>query len=162
MRKGQAPEPTPRERVVAMYKAGVKLTEITRETGVPRGTIYYLLKEEGINPSRQAQGEVVSEIAHQLADVITERDGLVLSIVELKQEIYQLRREMVMLKYSAALMDRLGIVPPHGKKRWMPEGMELDAVDPESLVIELLPPGKAARTATKQTKRQPSRPRRTA
>jgi transposase-like protein len=41
-----------RQRVVEMYKAGAKMDAIERETGVPRPTVYLILEEKGVGPSR--------------------------------------------------------------------------------------------------------------
>jgi uncharacterized protein YerC len=44
-----------RARVIEMYQTGHKLAEITRETGVPRATIYWILRREGISTNRVAR-----------------------------------------------------------------------------------------------------------
>ena len=44
-----------RARVIALYTEGHKLAEITRQTSVPRATIYWILKREGIRTDRVAR-----------------------------------------------------------------------------------------------------------
>ena len=46
-----------RRRVVEMYQAEERVSDIQRELGLPRGTVYYLLDQEGIQPNRQARAE---------------------------------------------------------------------------------------------------------
>lgn len=41
-----------RARVVEMYQQGHRLAEITRETGVPRATVYWILDREGVKTNR--------------------------------------------------------------------------------------------------------------
>lgn len=41
-----------KDKVVDLYKSGTKTAEITEQTGVPRPTIYWILNERGIRPSR--------------------------------------------------------------------------------------------------------------
>lgn len=58
-----------KDRVVDLYKAGVKTAEITEETGVPRPTIYWILNERGVRPSRtkrQAEGVTVDQVLLRL------------------------------------------------------------------------------------------------
>ena len=42
-------------RVIEMYQEGARLVDITRETGVPRATIYFLLRRNGISTDRLGQ-----------------------------------------------------------------------------------------------------------
>jgi orotate phosphoribosyltransferase-like protein len=59
-----------KDRVVELYKAGAKTADITEETGVPRPTIYWILNERGVRPSRtkrQAEGVDVAQVLEQLA-----------------------------------------------------------------------------------------------
>lgn len=58
-----------KDRVVDLYKAGVKTAEITEQTGVPRPTIYWILNERGVRPSRtkrQAEGVTVDQVLLRL------------------------------------------------------------------------------------------------
>lgn len=41
-----------KDRVVELYRAGTKTADITEQTGVPRPTIYWILNERGVRPSR--------------------------------------------------------------------------------------------------------------
>lgn len=42
-----------REKIVEMYRAGKKTAEITKATGAARSSIYFVLTEEGVTPTRQ-------------------------------------------------------------------------------------------------------------
>jgi transposase-like protein len=61
-----------RDRIVELYQQGTKLVEITRLTGVPRSTIYWVLRKRGVEPeritrpSRESLG--VDEVLAQLAE----------------------------------------------------------------------------------------------
>jgi transposase-like protein len=44
-----------RQQVINLYQEGHRLADITRETGVPRATIYWILKREGIRTDRVAR-----------------------------------------------------------------------------------------------------------
>lgn len=59
-----------KDEVINLYKAGVKTQEITDKTGVPRPTIYWILNERGVRPSRTkrvAEGVDVGQVLEQLA-----------------------------------------------------------------------------------------------
>ena len=43
---------TTKDEVVALYRQGVKTSDITDQTGVPRPTIYWILEQRGVRPSR--------------------------------------------------------------------------------------------------------------
>lgn len=62
---------TTKDEVVRLYKAGTKTQEITDQTGVPRPTIYWILNERGVRPSRTkakaAEGIDVGQVLAQLA-----------------------------------------------------------------------------------------------
>ena len=64
-------------RVVSMYESGERLIDITRATGVPRASIYWVLRKEGITPSRMPKpsGEMMS--VHDVLDRLrtTEREN---------------------------------------------------------------------------------------
>lgn len=45
-------EDSTKDEVVRLYQAGVKTQDITDQTGVPRPTIYWILNERGVRPSR--------------------------------------------------------------------------------------------------------------
>lgn len=59
----------PYDKVVSMYQSGARLVDITRETGVPRPTIYWALRQRGITPSRLKNVEevTVQQVLEQLA-----------------------------------------------------------------------------------------------
>lgn len=61
-RHGRPPELTgeTKDRVVALYNEGIKIDDITAETGVRRPTIYFILKQRGLRPTRTARDTEVS------------------------------------------------------------------------------------------------------
>lgn len=56
-----AVDPVTRERVLQMYQAQRPIREIVDATGVARGTIYFLIKSEGITPARYSGRSRVSD-----------------------------------------------------------------------------------------------------
>lgn len=58
--RGPIDERTKR-RVVQLYQQGKKTAEITEATGVGRSSIYFLLQQAGVRPSRQRGGGAVQE-----------------------------------------------------------------------------------------------------
>ena len=66
--------------VIRMYQEGYKLADITRETHVPRATIYWLLKRAGVSTNRiatAARGDSVSasELLDRLREAQREADA---------------------------------------------------------------------------------------
>ena len=59
-----------RTQVIELYQAGHKLADITSETGVPRATIYWILRQEGVRTDRVARSPddalSMSELLDQL------------------------------------------------------------------------------------------------
>jgi orotate phosphoribosyltransferase-like protein len=89
---------TTKDEVVRLYKAGVKTHEITDQTGVPRPTIYWILNERGVRPSRTkakaAEGIDVAQVLAQLAAA--------------EREVGRLEAELQAEKaLNTALLDRL-------------------------------------------------------
>ena len=73
-----SPEPSDQElTVIRMYQEGYKLSEITAETHVPRATIYWLLKRNGIPTDRIASGASTGVSGQELLDRLrqTEREN---------------------------------------------------------------------------------------
>jgi orotate phosphoribosyltransferase-like protein len=59
-----------KDQVVDLYKQGTKTDEITAQTGVPRPTIYWILEQRGVKPSRtrKAAPEInVDQVLERLA-----------------------------------------------------------------------------------------------
>ena len=59
-----------KDQVVDLYKQGVKTQQITEQTGVARPTIYWILNERGVRPSRTrraADGIDTAQVVQQLA-----------------------------------------------------------------------------------------------
>lgn len=87
------------ERVIELYKEGKKLAEITRETRVPRATIYWILNKEGIRPDRTSVkagdavtvGDVLAELRTterengRLQGELAKRDNVITYLLELMQ-----------------------------------------------------------------------------
>lgn len=65
-----------RDKIVSMYKAGSRIADITRETGRPRPTIYWVLQQKGVHPGRihrPSQTEVsVEQMLDRWRDCIAE------------------------------------------------------------------------------------------
>lgn len=53
-------DPRNRKKIIRMYQEGARVAEITEATGASRGTIYFVLHDEGLTPNRQG---VVAERA---------------------------------------------------------------------------------------------------
>jgi hypothetical protein len=93
------------EQIIAMYKAGEKLIAITKATGVPRASIYWVLRKEGITPDRIAKPSSESMTVIEVLDRLrtTERENgelryregqLVEQIQALHEEITELKRQL--------------------------------------------------------------------
>jgi AcrR family transcriptional regulator len=80
--------PTVRNEVVRLYKAGVRLADITEQTGLARPSIYWVLRSEGQQPNRQDRGDTVGvkELLEALRQVEQENGRL-------KSELEALRRQ---------------------------------------------------------------------
>ena len=87
-----------RQQVIALYQEGHRLADITRETGVPRATIYWILKREGIRTDRVARSgdEMLS-----MSDVL---DALRRSEQEVGRLMAELERERSVNRW---FMDRV-------------------------------------------------------
>ena len=89
-----------RARVIEMYQAGHKLADITRETGVPRATVYWILDREGIKTNRTSRGK---DDAVSLTEVL---DSLRRSEQEVGRLTAELERERQINRW---FMDRVVI-----------------------------------------------------
>lgn len=56
------------EQIISLYQAGERLIEITRQTGVPRATIYWVLRRNGIHPNRATKPSSESMSVHEVLD----------------------------------------------------------------------------------------------
>lgn len=87
-----------KDKVVALYKQGAKTQEITDQTGVPRPTIYWVLEQRGVKPSRNRPAAPEVNV-----DQVLER----LSAAE--REIGRLQEMLARAEaLNEALMTRLG------------------------------------------------------
>jgi transposase-like protein len=87
-----------RGQVIALYTEGHKLAEITRQTGVPRATIYWILKREGIRTDRVAR---TPDEALSMSDVL---EALRRSEQEVGRLTAELERERTITRW---FMDRV-------------------------------------------------------
>lgn len=92
-----------RQHVIALYQSGHKLADITRETGVPRATIYWILKREGIRTDRVARS---ADEALSMSEVL---EALRRSEQEVGRLTVELERERTINKW---FLDR--VVLPSG------------------------------------------------
>jgi transposase-like protein len=92
-----------RGQVISLYTEGHKLAEITRQTGVPRATIYWILKREGIRTDRVAR---TPDEALSMSDVL---EALRRSEQEVGRLTAELERERSITRW---FMDR--VVLPAG------------------------------------------------
>lgn len=76
-----------RDKVVALYNEGLGLTQISAQTGFPRGSLYYILKQRGITPAR-----------YQRADSQMSADDLRAANRALERENTRLRNEVTKFK----------------------------------------------------------------
>lgn len=51
---------TTRQQVIDSYRSGMRLKDITAETGMDRPTIYWILRTANVRPDRNKSGESVS------------------------------------------------------------------------------------------------------
>lgn len=65
---------TTKDRVVEMYQAGARTVDIEKETGVPRPSIYMILRQQGISPSRQKARVPMNLTIDQLLEQLAARD----------------------------------------------------------------------------------------
>lgn len=75
-----------RQKVVAMYQAGERLHNITAETSITRPTIYWILRTEGVLPSRKPRVDTLT--AKELLEVLRASE----------QEVGRLRAELARLQ----------------------------------------------------------------
>ena len=130
-------------KVLAMYREGFKLAEITDETKVPRATVYYLLEQAGIQPNRLA---VRGSGALSLNDVMERLSSAEREVGELRA---QLDKERIISRYMIELF-------MHIKTGTLPDVVDLG--DKGSIVIEVksgkAPAKKAAAPARPRNTRQ--------
>jgi hypothetical protein len=87
-----------KDEVVRLYKAGVKTQEITAQTGVPRPTIYWILNERGVRPSRTKQK---AQQGIDIAQVLERLEASEREVGRLTEALAQQRA------LNEALLDRL-------------------------------------------------------
>lgn len=138
-----------RSRVIDLYKSETKLAEITRQTSVPRATIYWILKQEGVTPNRVkvgSDGPSVAELVNDLREA--ERE-----IGSLRARLAEAERCAVFYRYIAMFMDQIGLQPPPGCQAWVPDitAMEVDT-GRQVLEIQLKSPARPRTTSPRRTK----------
>lgn len=112
-----------RQEVISLYQQGHRLADITRETSVPRATIYWILKREGIRTDRVAR---TSDEALSMSDVLE-------ALRRSEQEVGRLSQE---LERERAV------------NRWFMDRVVL----PDDITAELVVPAKPARPRRNPTK----------
>ena len=58
--------------IAKMYEAGERVSEITRETGLSRPTIYWVLRTKGVRPQRNVREDELS--ASDLAEMLRQSE----------------------------------------------------------------------------------------
>lgn len=101
-----------RDRVIRMYLDGAKTAEITRETSVPRATIYWILQRAGIDPNRQN----IDKPTYEDLELTVERLEGELSAA--RHELTVLNRQLSLLVHTAELLHRLKVPTPNGVRTW--------------------------------------------
>ena len=87
MARARIPEET-RDRFCEMYLAGVSMSQIERETGHLRGSIYPVLEERGIKPNRATPKTAAQDATVARLDAIMERTlTLLQSELEMKNKL---------------------------------------------------------------------------
>lgn len=84
-----------RKKVIEMYRAGKKTADITAATGVPRSTIYFVLREAEITPRRQRghrRGPIGTELTP--AEHTKLLDWALARVTDLERENGQLRERL--------------------------------------------------------------------
>jgi transposase-like protein len=87
-----------KDEVVALYRAGVKGDEISSQTGIPRPTVYLILEQRGVKPSRRKVMTSRQMDPMQLMEQIAERDR---RIGRLELENEQLKSQLAYLSDQA-------------------------------------------------------------
>lgn len=88
-----------RDEVARMYLAGSKLNEIERETGVPRGSVYWILKQRKIEPARthpnarMNTGQTASQTIEWTFQKLLEQER---RVFELESEIEELKAQLAL------------------------------------------------------------------
>ena len=75
-----------RAQVIAMYQAGDRLIDITHATHVPRATIYWMLAQAGIAPSRMPKPSAEMMSVH---DVLTRLQAVSAENGALREQLRQ-------------------------------------------------------------------------
>ena len=81
------------DEVVDMYLRGSRLSDITKQTGVPRPTIYYALQRRGVKPSRNKGSDesvTVSAVLQQLQAANRTIGRLEAQVAELEARLQEL------------------------------------------------------------------------
>ena len=87
-----------RSRVVEIYQQGAKMDAIEEETGVPRSTVYLILGEAGVGPSRLPSIAKRGEGASGLAFVMERLLETNTELTQARAEIDSLRAENATLR----------------------------------------------------------------
>lgn len=81
----------PYDKAVKLYLEGRRLSEITKETGIPRSALYWALRQRGIVPSRTSRNKGVEEQL-TMSQVLEQLNAANREIGRLKAIIEQLQQ----------------------------------------------------------------------
>lgn len=84
-----------KDEIVQLYREGLKGEIISERTGVPRPTVYLILEQRGIKPSRRKVMRARQVAPEQLLEQIAERDRY---IGRLELELEQAQRTIEVLQ----------------------------------------------------------------
>lgn len=80
-----------KDEIVALYRQGVKGDDISKRTGVPRPTVYLILEQRGIKPSRRKTMTARQVSPEVLLEQLAEKDR---RIGRLEYELEQARAQL--------------------------------------------------------------------
>lgn len=92
-----------KDEVVELYRRGIKGADISERTGIPRPTVYLILEQRGIKPSRRNTMKARQVDTATLLEQLAERDRL---IGRLEEQLVQARAQIAFLQ--AQLTDGRG------------------------------------------------------
>lgn len=90
-------KPAVSKRVIDLYRKGAKVADITEETGVARSTIYWLLKDQGVQtrkkPGPKPPPNLDPTVEHLLGVIAEQQERLLLQERTIGQLEQRLRQE---------------------------------------------------------------------
>jgi len=87
-----------KKRVIDLYRKGAKVGDITEETGVARSSIYWILRDQGVQVRQKSGPKPTGAIGGEGQDVIDALHEVIESqrtrIIELAEEIGALKAQL--------------------------------------------------------------------